>query len=151
MVTIVTNGLPEENVHYINITKLHDTFSTVMYYVCAHICTYKCMHTHIHTYIHIVCLYIQQMLNYPNPNYWYIQFCGMLLQSFLDVDMQSTVFYVAVVCDVCYIFLSECFFRHLAQRVWVTKVLLYEKYMYVCMYVCTVFIRIEARASIFYK
>ena len=23
------------------------------------------------------------MLNYPNPNYWYIQFCGMLLQSFM--------------------------------------------------------------------
>ena len=32
-------------------------------------------------------------------------------------------------------FLSEYFFRHLAQRVWITKVLLYEKCMYACMYV----------------
>ena len=32
-------------------------------------------------------------------------------------------------------FLSECFFRHLAPRVWITKVLLYEECMYICMYV----------------
>ena len=37
----------------------------------------------------------------------------------------------------CYIFLSECFFRHLVPRVWITKVLLYKKCMYACMYVHT--------------
>ena len=43
----------------------------------------------------------------------------------------------------CYILLSECFFRHLVLSIWITKVLhMRSVCMYVCMYVHTLAINI---------